>query len=185
MLHAASSKTEHPRDRADRSLQRLGRNSCFAVASCPPDEDGTRAFAKGAVFTRNDVTYGLRLGAWPEGMVFTLIGRRMIVRDGALVDERGAPVANKTLCSYLEPCSRPRHKSSKYCQEHMRVMRRQSHSAGRMCVDCGQSAPVYHSTLCAACTARHYRAKLDRNNEKRRARRRGALRQTWQGGENV
>lgn len=60
--------------------------SAYVIVSCPGDE-----YARGASFDALDLAFGLKAGAFPDGLVFQLRGgRRYTVRGGMLVDERGA-----------------------------------------------------------------------------------------------
>ena len=63
-------------------IQRKHHVTDYTVVRCPEDY-----FSRGARFSQIEVKYGLADGCWPDGMIFTRHGQRLIVRGRALVAE--------------------------------------------------------------------------------------------------
>jgi hypothetical protein len=53
----------------------------YVVEYCPED-----LFRPGATFTGTNFDCTLEIGGWPEGIIFTGRGRRVIIRNGEVVE---------------------------------------------------------------------------------------------------
>lgn len=53
----------------------------YVVESCPED-----LFSPGATFTCASFDYTLEMGCWPEGIIFTGRGQRIIIQNGQAVE---------------------------------------------------------------------------------------------------
>jgi hypothetical protein len=56
----------------------------YVVEYCPED-----LFRPGATFTGINFDYTLEIGGWPEGIIFTGRGRRVIIQNGKAVELKG------------------------------------------------------------------------------------------------
>jgi hypothetical protein len=53
----------------------------YIVEYCPED-----LFRPGATFTTSNFDFTLEIGAWPEGIIFTDRGRRVVIQNGRAVE---------------------------------------------------------------------------------------------------
>lgn len=68
----------------------------YVVEFCPED-----LFRPGATFTATSFDYTLEIGGWPEGIVFTGRGQRVIIQNGRAVELKDDNQRDDQHCCHL------------------------------------------------------------------------------------